>query len=199
MTCCLVCEYQTYSGGKWQLLKAFSLWHHYQWRDMAFKDLFCFVFGASRQHSQSRENINFPEDEVVGGLEGGGEEPGRSTSPGKCHQWSASVVPCVSLVLNINAGLLQVPPLLYPEHLHLWPSHPKVPLPPPAKPLPLEMKTSLSVSPSPSRLQAHSQHVYISSSVYTRQNKYVFFCLLFCFFKQKLHESQQTKKTENII
>lgn len=39
--------------------------------------------GASRQHSQSRENINFPEDEVVGRLEGGMEEIMGSSSPGK--------------------------------------------------------------------------------------------------------------------
>ncbi|XP_054482337.1 V-set and immunoglobulin domain-containing protein 10-like 2 [Anoplopoma fimbria] len=37
------------------------------------------LFGL--QHSQSRENINFPEDEVVGGLEGGIEISG-SSSPG---------------------------------------------------------------------------------------------------------------------
>ncbi|XP_030638855.1 V-set and immunoglobulin domain-containing protein 10-like 2 [Chanos chanos] len=40
------------------------------------------IFGL--QHSQSRENINFPEDEVVGGLEdeAGGRAPSRSPSPG---------------------------------------------------------------------------------------------------------------------
>ncbi|XP_071317134.1 V-set and immunoglobulin domain-containing protein 10-like 2 [Trachinotus anak] len=38
------------------------------------------LFGM--QHSQSRENINFPEDEVVGGPEGGIEELGGSSSPG---------------------------------------------------------------------------------------------------------------------
>lgn len=37
----------------------------------------------SRQHSQSRENINFPEDDTVGGSEGGGEDTGGATSPGK--------------------------------------------------------------------------------------------------------------------
>ncbi|XP_026184322.1 V-set and immunoglobulin domain-containing protein 10-like 2 [Mastacembelus armatus] len=42
------------------------------------------LFGL--QHSQSRENINFPEDEVVGGSEGGTEEIGGSSSPGKLHQ-----------------------------------------------------------------------------------------------------------------
>ncbi len=41
------------------------------------------LFGVSRQHSQSRENINFPEDEVVGGSEGGIEEIGGLASPGK--------------------------------------------------------------------------------------------------------------------
>ncbi|KAM3601104.1 uncharacterized protein V6R79_007685 [Siganus canaliculatus] len=38
------------------------------------------LFGL--QHSQSRENINFPEDEVVAGTEGGSEELGGSTSQG---------------------------------------------------------------------------------------------------------------------
>ncbi|XP_056140207.1 V-set and immunoglobulin domain-containing protein 10-like 2 [Lampris incognitus] len=38
------------------------------------------LFGL--QHSQSRENINFPEDEVVGGADGGIEEIGTSSSPG---------------------------------------------------------------------------------------------------------------------
>ncbi|XP_056254332.1 V-set and immunoglobulin domain-containing protein 10-like 2 isoform X1 [Seriola aureovittata] len=38
------------------------------------------LFGL--QHSQSRENINFPEDEVVGGSEGGIEDIGGSSSPG---------------------------------------------------------------------------------------------------------------------
>ncbi|XP_029029805.1 V-set and immunoglobulin domain-containing protein 10-like 2 [Betta splendens] len=38
------------------------------------------LFGS--QHSQSRENINFPEDEVVGSSEGGTEEMGGPSSPG---------------------------------------------------------------------------------------------------------------------
>ncbi|XP_035482330.2 V-set and immunoglobulin domain-containing protein 10-like 2 [Scophthalmus maximus] len=38
------------------------------------------LFGS--QHSQSRENINFPEDEVVGGSEGGIEEIVGTSSPG---------------------------------------------------------------------------------------------------------------------
>lgn len=46
--------------------------------------VFCYVM--SRQHSQSRENINFPEDEVVGGSEGGIEEIGGSSSPGKMNK-----------------------------------------------------------------------------------------------------------------
>lgn len=49
-------------------------------------DLLC----VSRQHSQSRENINFPEDEVVSGLEGGGrEDRGGSSSPGKMNTQTA--------------------------------------------------------------------------------------------------------------
>ena len=39
----------------------------------------------SRQHSQSRENINFPEDELEGRSKGGIEEIGGSSSPGKMH------------------------------------------------------------------------------------------------------------------
>lgn len=38
-----------------------------------------------RQHSQSRENINFPEDEVVNGSDGGIEEIGGSSSQGKMN------------------------------------------------------------------------------------------------------------------
>lgn len=41
--------------------------------------------GVSRQHSQSRENINLPEDEVVGGSEGGIEEISGLASPGKMN------------------------------------------------------------------------------------------------------------------
>ncbi|XP_072230536.1 V-set and immunoglobulin domain-containing protein 10-like 2 [Leuresthes tenuis] len=39
------------------------------------------LFGS--QHSQSRENINFPEDEMVGGSEGDLRDRGGSSSPGK--------------------------------------------------------------------------------------------------------------------
>ncbi|XP_041864734.1 V-set and immunoglobulin domain-containing protein 10-like 2 [Melanotaenia boesemani] len=38
------------------------------------------LFGL--RHSQSRENINFPEDDMVGGSDGGVENSGRSSSPG---------------------------------------------------------------------------------------------------------------------
>jgi len=53
------------------------------------------LFGASRQHSQSRENINFAEDEVVGRSEGGIEDSGGSLSPGKMksHQILCSYKP----------------------------------------------------------------------------------------------------------
>lgn len=44
--------------------------------------LLIFVY-FSRQHSQSRENINFPEDEMVRGSDGGIEDIGGLTSPGK--------------------------------------------------------------------------------------------------------------------
>lgn len=52
-----------------------------------------FLFAVSRQHSQSRENINFPEDEVVRSSEGGIEETGGSSSPGKMnpHQTHANL------------------------------------------------------------------------------------------------------------
>ncbi|KAJ8402147.1 hypothetical protein AAFF_G00370120 [Aldrovandia affinis] len=45
------------------------------------------LFGM--QHSQSRENINFPEDESVGGIEGDGG-PGQGSSPGLGHSPRAS-------------------------------------------------------------------------------------------------------------
>lgn len=51
----------------------------------------------SRQHSQSRENINFPEDEVVGGSEGGIEEIGGSSSPGKMKEITLSLVFLIDL------------------------------------------------------------------------------------------------------
>jgi len=44
-----------------------------------------FPFCFCRQHSQSRENINFPEDEMVGGSEGDMRDRGGSSSPGKTN------------------------------------------------------------------------------------------------------------------
>lgn len=117
-------------------------------------------FVLDRQHSQSRENINFPEDEVVGGSEEGGEGPAGLISPGKSRQSaSASVSPgfcpwCWTTLLVSP----QVQPSPYPEHRHPSPSHLRVPPAPAAKrSRRLKMKTSPSASPSPSRLQDLSQ------------------------------------------
>ncbi|KAM7374339.1 hypothetical protein PAMP_007005 [Pampus punctatissimus] len=61
------------------------------------------LFGS--QHSQSRENINFPEDEVVGGSEGGIEEIGASSSPGP-----TMVLPRASSPLSATPSIGQTPP-----------------------------------------------------------------------------------------
>ncbi|KAI3373652.1 hypothetical protein L3Q82_022243, partial [Scortum barcoo] len=53
------------------------------------------------QHSQSRENINFPEDEVVGGSEGG-EEIGGLASPGKMNPRPSMALPRASSPLTIS-------------------------------------------------------------------------------------------------
>lgn len=83
---------------------------------MALKQFFFFPFGVFRQHSQSRENINFPEDEVVGGSEGGREDTGGSASPGKINldqthiqtsSWSIHVrVTTLILTSIIKYGLI---------------------------------------------------------------------------------------------
>ncbi|KAM7398001.1 hypothetical protein PAMA_006059 [Pampus argenteus] len=61
------------------------------------------LFGM--QHSQSRENINFPEDEVVGGSEGGIEEIGASSRPGP-----TMVLPRASSPLSATPSIGQTPP-----------------------------------------------------------------------------------------
>lgn len=59
--------------------------------------------GVSRQHSQSRENINFPEDEVVAGSDGGIEEIGGSASSGKMHPHQTKSYSC-----GLKSGLYKV-------------------------------------------------------------------------------------------
>ncbi|XP_038565576.1 V-set and immunoglobulin domain-containing protein 10-like 2 [Micropterus salmoides] len=66
------------------------------------------LFGL--QHSQSRENINIPEDEVVGGSEGGVEEIGGLSSPGP-----TMAIPRASSPLTTSPGsaiptISQAPP-----------------------------------------------------------------------------------------
>lgn len=66
MICCLVCEYpcgtmRVYIGVLGVLCEA---------KDQEKLPPPPTPFVASRQHSQSRENINFPEDEIVGASEG---------------------------------------------------------------------------------------------------------------------------------
>ncbi|KAM9728517.1 V-set and immunoglobulin domain-containing protein 10-like 2 [Menidia menidia] len=53
------------------------------------------LFGS--QHSQSRENINFPEDEMVGGSEGGFEDIAGSSRPGP-----ALAIPRAASPLSVN-------------------------------------------------------------------------------------------------
>ncbi len=83
MTCCLVCEYLCNRHQQWKKPAACTQWclQPILCTDTPLK-LFLY-FDVPRQHSQSRENINFPEDEVVGGSEGGIEDIGGSASPGK--------------------------------------------------------------------------------------------------------------------
>lgn len=76
-------------------------------------------FVVNRQHSQSRENINFPEDEVVARSEGGIEEIGESPSPGKMNPHQAcSYKPTDGLC----QGYLTAPTSLQP-HLCINPSN----------------------------------------------------------------------------
>lgn len=67
-------------------------------------------FGICRQHSQSRENINFPEDEVVRGSEGDIEEIGGPSNLGEKNplntltwyysQYMSGLLHCFSGVFN---------------------------------------------------------------------------------------------------
>lgn len=53
------------------------------------------LFVYFRQNSQSRENINFPEDEVPGTAEGenGTGQPSSSASPGTSRHWHFQLIP----------------------------------------------------------------------------------------------------------
>lgn len=57
--------------------------------------------GVFREHSQSRENINLPEDEVVGASEGGIEEIVGSASAGETNtQQTHSCKPKAGLYIS---------------------------------------------------------------------------------------------------
>ncbi|XP_040908072.1 V-set and immunoglobulin domain-containing protein 10-like 2 [Toxotes jaculatrix] len=66
------------------------------------------LFGL--QHSQSRENINFPEDEVVGGSEGGIEEIGGSSSPGPTMALPRAASPLTTSPMSATPTTSQAPP-----------------------------------------------------------------------------------------
>ncbi|XP_051256243.1 V-set and immunoglobulin domain-containing protein 10-like 2 [Dicentrarchus labrax] len=66
------------------------------------------LFGL--QHSQSRENINFPEDEVVGGSEGGIEEIGGLASPGATMALPRASSPLTTSPLSATPTTSQAPP-----------------------------------------------------------------------------------------
>ncbi|XP_059207075.1 V-set and immunoglobulin domain-containing protein 10-like 2 [Centropristis striata] len=66
------------------------------------------LFGL--QHSQSRENINFPEDEVVGRSEGGIEEIGESSSPGPTMALPRAASPLTTSPLSATPTISQAPP-----------------------------------------------------------------------------------------
>ncbi|XP_068572706.1 V-set and immunoglobulin domain-containing protein 10-like 2 [Cebidichthys violaceus] len=66
------------------------------------------LFGL--QHSQSRENINFPEDEVVGGSEGGIEEISGSSSPVPTMALPRAASPLTTSPLSATPTSSQAPP-----------------------------------------------------------------------------------------
>ncbi|XP_070774130.1 V-set and immunoglobulin domain-containing protein 10-like 2 [Enoplosus armatus] len=66
------------------------------------------LFGL--QHSQSRENINFPEDDVVGGSEGGIEEIGGLSSPGPTMALPRASSPLTTSPLSATPTTSQAPP-----------------------------------------------------------------------------------------
>ncbi|XP_053297543.1 V-set and immunoglobulin domain-containing protein 10-like 2 [Pleuronectes platessa] len=66
------------------------------------------LFGL--QHSQSRENINFPEDDVVGGSEGGIEEIGGFSSPGPTMALPRAASPLTASPMSATPSASQGPP-----------------------------------------------------------------------------------------
>ncbi|XP_044226798.1 V-set and immunoglobulin domain-containing protein 10-like 2 isoform X1 [Thunnus albacares] len=66
------------------------------------------LFGL--QHSQSRENINFPEDEVVGGSDGGIEEIGGLSSPGPTMALPRASSPLTTSPPSAPPTISQAPP-----------------------------------------------------------------------------------------
>ncbi|MEQ2253704.1 hypothetical protein ILYODFUR_035110 [Ilyodon furcidens] len=67
------------------------------------------LFGL--QHSQSRENINFPEDEMVRGSDGGVEDIGGSSSPGPAISIPRASSPLTTSPLSaIPSPTIQAPP-----------------------------------------------------------------------------------------
>lgn len=64
MICCLVCEYLCDTSNNNNRVYFVVLC------EATHQENVVLLFFASRQHSQSRENINFPEDEIGGALEG---------------------------------------------------------------------------------------------------------------------------------
>ncbi|XP_032388750.1 V-set and immunoglobulin domain-containing protein 10-like 2 [Etheostoma spectabile] len=66
------------------------------------------LFGL--QHSQSRENINFPEDELEGRSEGGMEEIGGSSSPGPTMVLPQAASPLTTSPTSATPATSQAPP-----------------------------------------------------------------------------------------
>ncbi|XP_028451733.1 V-set and immunoglobulin domain-containing protein 10-like 2 [Perca flavescens] len=66
------------------------------------------LFGL--QHSQSRENINFPEDELEGRSEGGIEEIGGSSSPGPTMALPRAASPLTTSPASATPTTSQAPP-----------------------------------------------------------------------------------------
>lgn len=158
MICCLVCEYlrgtmRVYTG----VIGALCETKHQEKN-------FSPPFVASRQHSQSRENINFPEDEIVGASEGQlGDSGGGKTIPVLTLFLFYALLKKIQLCSfsSVLVLSLQVPLWFYPGLLLLSPSHPRVPPPPPAKPLPPRMMMNGWMSPSLLRQQDRSDPQYI--------------------------------------
>lgn len=80
------------------------------------KTFFFLLFVASRQHSQSRENINFPEDEIVGASEGqtGDSGPGKTAAVQTLFSFSCKKNPA-TLFLICDGAFLPAPTLVLPR------------------------------------------------------------------------------------